>query len=88
MSTCVFQENVSLVCEYLAYSDPTRMLFKWLIIINANLCVVESSIGGMNINRESIRMNFKIRTLMEKLDFVFWEQFKLCDSNTILAGHP
>ncbi len=51
--TPVFQENVSLVCEYLTYSDSTQMLFKW-VIINANLCMipkVESSIGGMNKNR-------------------------------------
>ncbi len=37
--TLVFQESVSIACEYFAYSDPTQMLFKWLII-NANLCVI------------------------------------------------
>ncbi len=37
--THVFQENVSIACEYLAYSDPTQILFKWLIII-ANLCMI------------------------------------------------
>ncbi len=37
--THVFQENVSIACEYLSYSDPTQMLFKWLII-NANLCMI------------------------------------------------
>ncbi len=37
--THVFLENVSIACEYLAYSNTTQMLFKWLII-NANLCVI------------------------------------------------
>ncbi len=37
--THVFQENVSIACEYLSYSDPTQMLSKWLII-NANLCMI------------------------------------------------
>ncbi len=37
--THVYQENVSIACEYLSYSDPTQMLFKCLII-NANLCMI------------------------------------------------
>ncbi len=46
-------ENLSIVCEYLAYSDPTQMLFE-LLIINANLCMisrVENFIGDKNKNR-------------------------------------
>ena len=31
--THMFQENVSIACEYLSYSDPTQMLFKWRIKI-------------------------------------------------------
>ncbi len=38
----MYSKNVSIVCEYLAYSDPTQMLFKWLII-NAILVLMSVS---------------------------------------------
>ena len=68
--TRVFQENVSIVCEY---SDTTQMLFKRLII-NANLCVTPrlKILLAVWIKTESIRIHCKIGTLMETLDFVFW----------------
>ena len=46
----VFQENLSIVWEYLAYSDPAQILFK-ILIINANLFMTsrfENSIGDQN----------------------------------------
>ncbi len=76
--TCVFQENVSIVCEYLTYWDPTQMLFKWLII-NANLCMipkVENSIGGMNKN--SIHQNaLQNRDFVGKVGFYILEAIQV-----------
>ncbi len=75
--TCVFHENARIVCKYLTYLDPTQMLFKWLII-NANLCMIPrlKILLVVWIKSVSIRMHCKIGTLLEKLDFIFWKQFK------------
>ncbi len=71
--THVFQEDVSIVFEYLAYSDPTQMLFKWLIKMQIYVWSPRLKILlAVWIKTESTNKHCRIGTLIQKWNFVFW----------------